>query len=129
MVELAVVGQFVQYWFPTIPAWVSAAVFMVLITAANMLGVKAFGEFEFWFAIIKIVAVIAMIIVGIAVILWLFQALMVLFLVYIILQQFFPNGFFTASRGRFEAWQVLGWSYLLRRTDGFGRGYVQLWRH
>ncbi len=43
--------------FPTIPAWVSAAVFMVLITAADMLGVKAFGEFGFWFAIIKIVAV------------------------------------------------------------------------
>ncbi|TCD54177.1 amino acid permease [Alloscardovia theropitheci] len=68
MVELAVVGQFVQYWFPTIPAWLSAIVFMVLITAANMLGVKAFGEFEFWFAIIKIVAVIAMIVLGLVVI-------------------------------------------------------------
>ncbi len=68
MVELAVVGRFVQYWFPSIPAWVSAVVFMVLITAANMLGVKAFGEFEFWFAIIKIVAVIAMIVLGVVVI-------------------------------------------------------------
>lgn len=70
MVELSVVGTFVQYWFPQIPAWVSAAVFMVLITGANLLGVKAFGEFEFWFAIIKIVAVIAMIIVGLTLIIF-----------------------------------------------------------
>ncbi|PWG65940.1 amino acid permease [Bifidobacterium callitrichidarum] len=68
MVELAVVGSFVNYWFPAIPTWVSAAVFLVLITAANLLGVSKFGEFEFWFAIIKIVAVIAMIIGGLAVI-------------------------------------------------------------
>jgi L-asparagine transporter-like permease len=70
MVELAVVGSFVNYWFPAIPAWVSAAVFLVLITAANLLGVSKFGEFEFWFAIIKIVAVIAMIIGGLAVIIF-----------------------------------------------------------
>ena len=36
-----------------------AAVFLVIICAANLLGVSKFGEFEFWFAIIKIVAVIA----------------------------------------------------------------------
>lgn len=68
MVELAVVGSFVQYWFPAIPAWVSAAVFLVIITAMNLMGVSKFGEFEFWFAIIKIVAVIAMVVGGIAVI-------------------------------------------------------------
>lgn len=68
MVELSVVGSFVNYWFPAIPTWVSAAFFLVLITAINLLGVKKFGEFEFWFAIIKIVAVIAMIFGGLAVI-------------------------------------------------------------
>lgn len=70
MVELSVVGSFVNYWFPAIPTWVSAAVFLVLITATNLLGVSKFGEFEFWFAIIKIVAVIAMIIGGIAVVIF-----------------------------------------------------------
>lgn len=68
MVELSVVGTFVNYWFPAIPPWVSAAFFLVVITAANLLGVRKFGEFEFWFAIIKIVAVVAMIIGGLAVI-------------------------------------------------------------
>ena len=59
-----------NYWFPAIPTWVSAAVFLVIICAANLLGVSKFGEFEFWFAIIKIVAVIAMIIGGLAVIIF-----------------------------------------------------------
>lgn len=68
MVELSVVGSFVNYWFPGIPPWVSAAFFLVLITCINLLGVKKFGELEFWFAIIKIVAVIAMIVGGLAVI-------------------------------------------------------------
>lgn len=68
MVELSVVGQFVNYWFPAIPQWITACVFLVGITIANLLGVKMFGEFEFWFAIIKVVAVIAMIIAGIAVV-------------------------------------------------------------
>ena len=70
IVELSVVGSFVNYWFPAIPTWVSAAVFLVIICAANLLGVSKFGEFEFWFAIIKIVAVIAMIIGGLAVIIF-----------------------------------------------------------
>lgn len=68
MVELAVVGSFVNYWFPSIPKWVSAAVFLVAIAALNLMGVNKFGEFEFWFAIIKIVAVLAMIFGGLYVI-------------------------------------------------------------
>ncbi|MEK0305932.1 amino acid permease [Bifidobacterium favimelis] len=68
MVELSVVGSFVNFWFPSIPAWVSAVVFLIIITAANLMGVSKFGEFEFWFAIIKIVAIIAMIVGGLAVV-------------------------------------------------------------
>ncbi|KAB7788411.1 amino acid permease [Bifidobacterium leontopitheci] len=68
MVELSVVGTFVNYWFPAIPRWASAAAFLVVIGAANLLGVSKFGEFEFWFAIIKIAAVIAMIVGGLAVV-------------------------------------------------------------
>lgn len=68
MVELAVVGTFINYWFPGVPHWLSAAFFLVAITAINLIGVKAFGEFEFWFAIIKVAAVIGMIVLGIAVI-------------------------------------------------------------
>ena len=57
-----------NYWFPNIPKWVSAAVFLVAIAALNLMGVNKFGEFEFWFAIIKIVAVLAMILGGLYVV-------------------------------------------------------------
>lgn len=65
MAELTVVGIYVNYWFPDVPRWVTAAAVLILITAVNLAHVRAYGEFEFWFAIIKVVAVIAMIILGI----------------------------------------------------------------
>ncbi|HEY1844226.1 MAG TPA: aromatic amino acid transporter AroP [Buttiauxella sp.] len=64
MAELTAVGKYVQFWWPEIPTWVSAAVFFVLINAINLTNVKVFGEMEFWFAIIKVVAVVAMILFG-----------------------------------------------------------------
>ena len=68
MAELTVVGQYVQYWFPSVPAWASAAAVLLVITAVNLVGVRAFGEFEFWFAIIKVAAVVGMIVLGLYVI-------------------------------------------------------------
>lgn len=64
MVELTAVGIYVQYWWPNVPTWVSALVFFGVINAISLLNVKAFGEMEFWFAIIKVVAIIGMIIFG-----------------------------------------------------------------
>jgi len=64
MLELTAVGRFVQFWWPSIPTWATAAVCFVLINAVNFINVKAYGEFEFWFSLIKIVAVIAMIAAG-----------------------------------------------------------------
>ncbi|UCP99623.1 amino acid permease [Edwardsiella tarda ATCC 15947 = NBRC 105688] len=64
MAELTAVGIYVQYWFPEIPTWVSAAVFFLLINAINLANVKIYGELEFWFAIIKVVAIIGMILFG-----------------------------------------------------------------
>jgi aromatic amino acid transport protein AroP len=64
MSELTAVGKYVHYWWPEIPIWVSAAVFFVLINAINLINVKIFGEAEFWFAIIKVLAVIGMIGMG-----------------------------------------------------------------
>ncbi len=64
MAELSVIGLYINYWLPGVPAWVSALVALVVITFINLVSVKAFGEFEFWFAIIKVVAVIGMIVLG-----------------------------------------------------------------
>ena len=64
MAELTAVGKYIQFWYPDIPTWMSAAVFFVIINAINLTNVKVFGEMEFWFAIIKVVAVVAMILFG-----------------------------------------------------------------
>ncbi|MEA9391806.1 amino acid permease [Acerihabitans sp. TG2] len=64
MAELTAVGIYMHYWWPELPTWVSAAVFFVLINLINLSNVKIYGEMEFWFAIIKVVAIIAMIIFG-----------------------------------------------------------------
>ncbi|GKX63005.1 aromatic amino acid transporter AroP [Pragia fontium] len=64
MAELTAVGLYVHYWWPDIPTWVSAAFFFVLINAINLTNVKIYGELEFWFAIIKVAAIIGMIAFG-----------------------------------------------------------------
>jgi len=61
MAELSAVGIYVQYWYPAIPTWVSALTFFVLINAINLTSVKSYGEMEFWFAIVKVLAIVGMI--------------------------------------------------------------------
>ena len=64
MAELSAVGIYVQYWWPDVPTWMSALAFFVIINAISLANVKAFGEMEFWFAIIKVVAIVGMIVFG-----------------------------------------------------------------
>jgi len=61
MAELTAVGKYVQFWWPEIPTWVSALVFFVFINTINLFNVRWYGETEFWFSIIKVSAIIAMI--------------------------------------------------------------------
>lgn len=61
MAELTAVGVYVQYWWPDVPTWMSAAIFFVAINLINLLNVRVFGEMEFWFSMIKVVAIISMI--------------------------------------------------------------------
>ena len=63
-VEFTAAGILMQHWFPDIPIWIWCAVFMVLLFVLNALTTKGFAEAEFWFASIKVVAVIAFIIIG-----------------------------------------------------------------
>lgn len=64
MAELTAVGKYVQYWYPDIPTWATALAFFALINLINLSNVKAFGEAEFWFAIIKVGAILGMIALG-----------------------------------------------------------------
>nr|WP_209713243.1 amino acid permease [Duganella sp. 1411] len=61
MAELTAVGIYVQFWWPGIPTWVSALAFFVIINGISLANVKAFGEMEFWFSLIKVTAIVGMI--------------------------------------------------------------------
>lgn len=68
MAEVTAVGIYVNYWLPDVPQWVSGFIMFVIITIINLIGVKAFGEIEFWGAIFKVGAVILMILFGLAIV-------------------------------------------------------------
>ena len=61
MAELTAVGLYIQYWWPDFPTWATAAIFFVIINLMNVSQVKVFGEMEFWFALIKVAAILGMI--------------------------------------------------------------------
>lgn len=64
MAELSVIGIYIQVWFPDIPLWASSLTVLVLITIINLFSIKIYGEFEFWFALIKVLAIILLIALG-----------------------------------------------------------------
>lgn len=66
--DVVVVAGFFQYWYPGVPSWMPAFFTMTLLLGLNMLAVRIFGEVEFWFAIIKIVAIVLLIVTALAMI-------------------------------------------------------------
>ena len=64
MAELSVIGIYMNYWLPDLPQWLSALVVLAFITALNLVAVKAYGEMEFWLAIVKVAAIVLMIALG-----------------------------------------------------------------
>ena len=64
MADITAVGLYAQYWFPEIPQWVPGLIALVVLLAMNLATVKLFGEMEFWFALIKVVAILGLIVIG-----------------------------------------------------------------
>lgn len=64
MAELTAIGNYMHFWFPNMPVWIWELAFLVVLYLINVTAVEAFGETEFWFSMIKITAIIAMIVVG-----------------------------------------------------------------
>lgn len=62
--EVIAVGTYLEFWFPTMPKWIAGVVVVVTLCVANLTSVKAYGELEFWFALIKVLTIIMMIILG-----------------------------------------------------------------
>jgi L-asparagine permease len=63
--EITAVGVYVQYWAPQVPQWVSALGALAVLLGVNLLTVRLFGELEFWFATLKVLAIVSFLAVGI----------------------------------------------------------------
>ncbi|MFE0672234.1 amino acid permease [Streptomyces sp. NPDC058867] len=63
-VEATAGAVILEGWIPSVPQWAWALIVMVVLTATNLVSVGSYGEFEFWFAGIKVVAIGAFIVVG-----------------------------------------------------------------
>ncbi|WP_067825770.1 amino acid permease [Actinomadura kijaniata] len=67
MAELTAAGAYIQRWFPHFEVWKTALIALVILFVVNLISVKLFGELEFWFAMIKVAAIVAMILIGVGV--------------------------------------------------------------
>lgn len=63
--ELVAGALVMGYWFPDVPSWIWSLGFLTILFLLNAVSVKAFGESEFWFASIKVVAVVAFLVIGV----------------------------------------------------------------
>ncbi|MFX3618881.1 MAG: amino acid permease [Sporolactobacillus sp.] len=63
MADITAVGKYIQFWF-NVPQWVPALLCLVVLTILNLMTVRMFGEIEFWFAIIKVITIILLIVLG-----------------------------------------------------------------
>ena len=68
--DVIAIAAYVQYWFPGMPAWIPAVLCVLLLLTLNLVTVRLFGEMEFWFALIKIIAIVALIITGVGLVAW-----------------------------------------------------------
>nr|WP_233403667.1 amino acid permease [Bacillus halotolerans] len=64
MADLTAVGLYTQYWLPGVPQWVPGLIALIILLIMNLATVKLFGELEFWFALIKVIAILALIVIG-----------------------------------------------------------------
>ncbi|MGC2369033.1 MAG: amino acid permease [Candidatus Sulfotelmatobacter sp.] len=63
--EVTAAGIYMSYWFPNVPQWIWVVLVSAALVALNSMQVNRLGEFEYWFAMIKVTAIIAFIVIGI----------------------------------------------------------------
>ena len=68
MAELTAIGIYVRFWLPDVPQWLPGLVALAILYGSNTLAVRVYGELEFWFALLKIITIVGLILSGLAVI-------------------------------------------------------------
>ena len=66
--EVTAAAIYLSFWFPTVPPWIWVVLVSTALIALNSMQVNRLGEFEYWFAMIKVAAIVVFIVVGLALI-------------------------------------------------------------
>lgn len=74
MADVVAITAYAHFWFPELSDWIASLTVILILLGLNLVTVKMFGEMEFWFAMIKIVAIIVLIIVGVVMVLMHFKS-------------------------------------------------------
>ncbi|MDF7680021.1 D-serine/D-alanine/glycine transporter [Enterobacteriaceae bacterium ESL0689] len=69
MADVVAITAYAHFWFPGLSDWVASLTVILLLLGLNLVTVKMFGEMEFWFAMIKVIAIIVLIVVGLVMVL------------------------------------------------------------
>ena len=64
MAEITAIGIYLRFWIPDMPQWLPSLIALLVLYGTNLLAVRVFGELEFWFALIKVVTIVALIVAG-----------------------------------------------------------------
>lgn len=108
VIEVIAAGSFLQYWFPSMSLWLLSFISAIFIVAINFMNVKKYGEFEFWFAGIKITMIVLFIILGASILFGMIPSNETHYLQnYSQHQGFFPHGW----SGVFSALLIVIFSY------------------
>jgi L-asparagine permease len=67
--EITAVAIYVHKWLPDVPQWITALVALGVLLAVNLLSVRLFGELEFWFSLIKVLAIVVFLVTGLGLVL------------------------------------------------------------
>lgn len=65
-IEAIAGAAILQYWFSDIPLWLTSLILTILLTLTNVFSVKSFGEFEYWFSLIKVVSIVLFLLIGLS---------------------------------------------------------------
>ncbi|KRM00545.1 amino acid permease [Liquorilactobacillus satsumensis] len=110
MADVTASGLYIKYWFPNVPQWLPGFIILVVLLTMNLITVGLFGEAEFWFALIKVVAIVVLIVTGIVLVLVRFKTPTG----HASLENLFSFGglFPTGARGFFSSFQMVTFGFI-----------------
>ncbi|MDQ7862883.1 amino acid permease [Peribacillus frigoritolerans] len=114
-VEIAAAAIIMKFWLPDVPSLIWSALFLGIVFTLNALSIKSYGESEYWFALIKVIAIICFIIIGLLTILGIFGGKVIGFENFTMDEAPFKGGFLSII----SIFLIAGFSFSRHRTGWY----------